>query len=218
MPFKTTIGQNLELEVQQELSRMDNGWFFKWHFIGENRVTEIESFRGAPIRYGGIGYSGTTEDIYWETISHYRKLKVADFFNSIEKNLSKYKKPERKQAITEAVSIIKMFAKGIRKRAVEKNRILRGDGIKFPKPYDRGRWGESGSATIDQRAATLLEVYCEMNIEQGDYYVIKHMMNETLSFLKADGSAQVDNIKGLVTGEKIITFDTSLQIQPSDRF
>lgn len=218
MSYKTTIGQNLELIVQQELSRMDNEWFFKWHFIGENIAIEIDSFRGTPIRYGGICYSGTVVDVYWDTISHYRKIKVAEFFNSMEIVLPKYKRPVRRQAIAEAADIIRMFANVIRDRAIKKDRTLRGDGVKFPKPNDRGRWEESGSAIINQRVASLLEVHCDLNIDQGDYYVIKNMMNETLSFLKADGSEQVDNIKGLVTGEKIFTFDTSLPIQPNDRF
>lgn len=218
MSFKTTIGQNLELAVHQELSRMDNEWFFKWHFIGENRTTEIDSFREKPLRYGGIAYSGSAVEVYWDTISRYRKIKVAEFFNSVELELSKYPRNIRSHAIAEAASIIKMFATSIQRRAVEKDRILRGDGINFPKPQDRGRWGESGVVAIDGRASALVEGYCEMNIEQGDYYVIKDMMTEELSFLKADGSGQVDGIKGLVTGKKIITFHTSLPIQPSDRF
>lgn len=218
MSFKTTIGQNLELAAHLELSKMDNEWFFKWHFIGENRTTEIDSFREKPIRYGGITYSGSAVEVYWDTISRYRKIKVAEFFNSVELELLKYPKNVRRHAIIEATSIIKMFATGIQRRAVEKDRILRGDGINFPKPQDQGRWGESGVVAIDRRAAALVEGYCEMNIEQGDYYVIKDMMTEELSFLKADGTGQVDGIRGLVTGKKLITFDTSLPIQPSDRF
>lgn len=218
MSFTTTIGQNLELAVHQELSRMDHEWFFKWHFIGENQTTEIDSFREKPIRYGGIAYSGSAVDVYWDTISRYRKIKVAEYFNLVELELSKYPKKVRRPAIAEAAGIIKMFAAGIQRRAVEKDRILRGDGINFPNPQDRGRWGESGVAAIDRRAAALVEGYCEMNIEQGDYYVIKDMMTEELSFLKADGSGRIDGIKGLVTGKKLITFDTSLPIQPNDRF
>ena len=48
--------------------------------------------------------------------------------------------------------------------------------------------------------------------------MIERMMNETLSFVKADGTNLKDGIKGLVTDGKVFTFDTSLPVQPEDRF
>lgn len=218
MSFKTTIGQNLEQVVQQELNRMDSEWFLRWHFIGKGESSEIDSFNGTPIRYGGLSYSGTVVDVYWATISRYRKLKVQEYFNLVENELQRYPKYIRRQAINEATGIVKMFAASIQRRAIEKNRILLGDGINFPKAHDFGNWEGSNSMAIERRSAALMDAYCEINLEQGEYYVIKNMMKEELSFLKADGSGQVDGIKGLVTGNKLITFDTSLPVQPNDRF
>jgi hypothetical protein len=43
-------------------------------------------------------------------------------------------------------------------------------------------------------------------------------LNETLSFVKADGTNRKDGIKGLVTSGKVMTEDTSIQVQPNDRF
>ncbi len=197
---------------------MDNEWFFKWHFIGKDGPVEIESFRGAPISYGGIAYSGTPVDVYWDTISRYRQIKVSELFDEVERDLTKYPKHVREKAIIEAEGLITMFAASIQRRAVEKDRILRGDGIQFPKPMDRGRWDGSGSSAIQTRAQGLLDAYCELGLEKGDMYVIERMMNETLSFLKEDGTGRKDGIKGLVTGDKVITFDTSLSIEPNDRF
>lgn len=48
--------------------------------------------------------------------------------------------------------------------------------------------------------------------------MLEQMMTETLSFLKADGSGQKDGVKGLVSDNKLFTFDTLLPIQPNDRF
>ncbi len=218
MSLNTVIGAKLELIIQQELTRMDNEWFFKWHFIGNDGPVEIESFRGKPIRYGGIAYSGSAVGVYWDTISRYRKIKVSDFFDMVEAELPKYPKHVREQAIKEAVGLIKMFASSIQRRAIEKDRILRGDGFKFPKPHDGGRWEGSNQLVIDARAKGLLESYCDQDLEQGGKYVVERMMNETLSFVKADGTGRKDGIKGLVTEGKVITFDSSLPVQPDDRF
>ncbi len=218
MSFQTVIGQKLEIAIQQELTRMDNEWFFKWHFIGKDGPVEIESFCGAPIHYGGIAYSGTPVDVYWDTISRYRRIKVSELFDEVERDLATYPKHVRKKAIFEAEGMIRMFAASIQTRAVEKDRILRGDGINFPKPMDQGRWDRSGPSVIQTRAQGLVEAYCELGMDKGDIYVVEQMMNETLSFLKEDGTGQKDGIKGLVTEGKVITFDTSLPIQPKDRF
>ena len=218
MPFQTVIGQKLELAIQQELRRMDNDWFFKWNFIGKDGHVEIESFPGAPIRFGGIAYVGSPVTVFWDTISRYRKVKVSDFFGSVEDNLPKYPKYIRSLAISEASAIIQMFAASIQRKAVEKDRVLRGDGITFPPPRDLGCWEQSDAESIGIRADALTESYCELDLQQGGTYVIEKMMTEKLTFLKADGSGQKDGVKGLVTSGKVITFDTSLPVQPNDRF
>lgn len=41
----------LQLALEQEQLRMANEWFFKWHSIGRNSVTEIDGFDGRMIRY-----------------------------------------------------------------------------------------------------------------------------------------------------------------------
>ena len=193
---------------------MDNEWFFKWHFIGRDGPVKIESFGANPIRYGGIDYSGSAVDVYWDSISRYRKTKVSELFDQVEGELAPHPKHVREQAISEAEGLISMFASSIRRRAVEKDRILRGNGVSLPKSHDLGRWEESGHLVIRARAHGLVESYCDMEIEKGGRYVNERMMNETLTFLKADGTGKKDGIKGLVTGEKLITFDTSLPVQP----
>lgn len=218
MSFHTVIAQRLELAIQQELTRMENEWFFKWHFIGEDGPVEIDSFRGRPIHYGGIVYSGSAVDVYWDTISHYRKIKVSEFFDKVEVDLPKHPKHVREQAIKEAGGLIKMFASSIQRRAVKRDRILRGDGINFPKPRDGGHWEGSSQSVIDTRVEGLLESYCDQDAENGGKYVVERMMKETLSFVKSDGTGQKDGVKGLLTGGKVFTYDTSLPIEPNDRF
>jgi hypothetical protein len=44
------------------------------------------------------------------------------------------------------------------------------------------------------------------------------MMTDTLTFVKADGSGEKSDISGAVTPGKVITFDTSIQVTPGDRY
>jgi hypothetical protein len=61
----TPIGSRLSISLDDEYLRMQNEWFFKWHFIGDSqRAVEIDSFRGKPICYGGIKFSGTATLVY----------------------------------------------------------------------------------------------------------------------------------------------------------
>ena len=67
----TPIGSRLQLTLDDEVIRMANEWFFKWHHIGGERPVEIDSFRGKPIVYGGIRFSGSahgpTDAFYVDT-------------------------------------------------------------------------------------------------------------------------------------------------------
>jgi hypothetical protein len=64
----TPVGSRLSDSLSDEYLRMQNEWFFKWHLIGEGRAVEIDSFRGKPICYGRIKFSGSAADVYWDTI------------------------------------------------------------------------------------------------------------------------------------------------------
>ena len=48
--------------------------------------------------------------------------------------------------------------------------------------------------------------------------MVEGMMNDTLTFMKSDGTIEKDNIRGLITMGKVITFDVTLTVQPNDRF
>lgn len=218
MSARTAIGQKLEIAIRQELTRMDNEWFYKWHFIGREGPVEIESFQGKPIRYGGIAYVGSPVEVYWSTISRYASLKVSEFFEFVEHALSEHPKNVREKSIYEEEELISRFSASIRTKAIEKDRILRGNGICFPTPHDKGQWNSSSISLIRRRSASLVESYCGLTTETEDYYIMERMMKEDLSFVKLDGAGRKDGIKGLVSGGKIFTFDVSLPIQSGDRF
>ena len=47
---------------------------------------------------------------------------------------------------------------------------------------------------------------------------MKNMMTDKLTFVKSDGSAEKSDIAGVVTSGQLVTFDTSIQVLPGDRF
>ncbi|WP_181418225.1 hypothetical protein [Komagataeibacter oboediens] len=132
----TPIGARLVVMLSDERQRMANEWFCKWHYISGSMPVEIESFNGRPIRYGGIRYTGVPQTIYRQTIQHYLAKKICEVFYGIEDEILRYPFAIRVQALSEAKSFITDFAQQIRHEAVEKDRILQGDGFKFPQRQD----------------------------------------------------------------------------------
>jgi len=159
----TPIGARLEIELDDEYHRMQNEWFFKWHHIGGYKAVEIESFRGKPITYAGIKFSDTARLVYWDTIQHYLRKKIASTFEEVEHKLPAYPINVRRNSIKEAADLISIFAARIRAAATEKDRILRGDGLNFPSAFDAGQWNGCHRSDIDGYADALLASFCDEN-------------------------------------------------------
>jgi hypothetical protein len=162
---------------------MANEWFFKWHHIGREQPIEIDSFRGKPIVYGGIRFSGSAHDVYWDTIQHYLRKKISSLFDELEQEVKAYPVEIRRQPIREARLLIRGFAGRIRQMAVEKDRILRGDGIKFPPERDFGIWNGSGPRDIEDRANSLLRIYVDQPRSSSTFSERANMLWDTHRWL-----------------------------------
>ena len=156
----TPIAERLSVNLATELRRMNDEWFFKWHFIGRDGPVEIDNFRGGKIRYGGIGFEGTPRMVYWDTVDFYLTTKISELFDEVEKAIQNYPLEVRTTAVDECCSTISGFLGQVRQAAIEKDRVPRGNGFTFP-PHDeaRGRFGACYSA-IASRADGLRAVYC----------------------------------------------------------
>src|SRR6266702_2738885 len=128
MSTLTPTGARLQLELDAEYLRMQNEWFFRWHHIGGENVVEIDGFDGRTIRYGGIKFSGTARDVYWSTIQRYARQKVGQLFDQLEIEVQKYPLEIRARSLDEVEPILRAFLGKIRSAAVDKDRILRGNG------------------------------------------------------------------------------------------
>jgi hypothetical protein len=133
----TPFGLKLQHRLETEMSRMQNEWFFKWHFIGKDGPVEIDSFDGRMLKYGGVDFSGTTREIYWDTLKRYISNKVDDIFAELEMKLSSYPVEIANQTIDDTLSLLVSFNRRIADIAVEKDKILRGNGFEFP-PLEPG--------------------------------------------------------------------------------
>jgi hypothetical protein len=125
----TPFGLRLQLALDQERQRMANEWFFKWHFIGRDGPVDIDGFDGRKIHYGGIQFGGSARLVYWSTLARYLKLKVGDIFDKLEIELKEYPFAQAKLAITETRDTITSFVQAITRDAIEKDRVLRGNGF-----------------------------------------------------------------------------------------
>jgi hypothetical protein len=138
MTLTTPLRLQYRLALQRERERMQNEWLFKWHFIGRDGPVEIDSFDGRVARYGGIKFFGTPREVYWQILKRYLENKAVEYFDDVEKNLDRYPTEVRDQIVAETADELRAFARQISHDAVEKDRVLRGDGTNFP-PRDEGR-------------------------------------------------------------------------------
>jgi len=66
-------------------------------------------------------------------------MKNGETFDRLEAEVKGYPEPQIQSAINETKTIMETFARGLIEDAIEKDRVLRGDGINFPPPTeDRG--------------------------------------------------------------------------------
>lgn len=209
----------MQIALDVEYLRLQNEWFFKWHHIGRDSIVEIDGFDGRMIRYGGIKFSGTARDVYWSTIQRYARNKVGELFEKLEADLEKYPLEIRSKALDEAQSMICAFLGRVRKSAVDKDRVLRGNGIEFPPEQDVGTWIGARPVDITSRTATLRHIYCDLEVAKGgDGMVFKDLLRDKVTLVKADGTVVRQDIEAQVSAGRIIMFDADLPLEPGDHF
>jgi hypothetical protein len=198
---------------------MQNEWFFKWHHIGRDNVVEIDGFDGRMISFGGIKFSGSARDVYWATIQRYARQKVGQLIDQLEVELQKYPIEIRLKSLNEAETLIRVFVSRIRKLAVDKDRILRGNGFEFPPEQDLGNWVGAQPSDVESRIATLRHIYCDLEVAKGvEGMALRDLMRDKVTLVKADGTVVRQNIQAQVSAGQIITFDADLPLEPGDHF
>lgn len=186
MSISTPIGLRLKNTLDAEYQHMQNTWFFKWQRIGGATPVEIEGFDGRMIRYAGVEFRGSAQTVYWSTIQRYAKKKVQELFDNLEQQLKQYPVEVRAQSISESESLIRHFINKIRKTAIENDRILRGNGHRFPSPCDKGSWVGAQDQDIENRSAQIRHIYYDIEVSRLVENIKSHV-----DFLPARQSDQI---------------------------
>lgn len=151
----TPTATRLKLRLDERYTWLRNEWFFKWHHIGGQRAVEIDLFNGRHAHYAGISFSGSAHDIYWDAIVRGVRTETVNQLAWVEEAVRPYDREVAQQAIDECAGQIVSFARQVRHTAVEKDRILRGDGVTFPAACDFGHWEGTNAEDIFAQAEAL---------------------------------------------------------------
>ena len=127
----TPTASRLKARLDARRRWFQNEWFYKWHFIGKDGPVSIDSFDGRGIHFGGIAFSGSARDVYWDAIARGVRKEVTEQFAWVDHEVRGYNQETALKAIDECAGQLVSFVRVIRRIAVDKDRILRGDGRKF---------------------------------------------------------------------------------------
>jgi len=156
----TPIAERLALQLESEFRRMQDEWFFKWHFIGAGSVAEMDNFRGGRIRYGGLKFDGSCRLVYWDTISFYLRQQIGVLFDQVEAAISNYPSEIRSKATAECHALISEFASQIKEAAIDTDQKLRGNGFELPSRDHTNSWRGAEIWDIQVRVDGLRALYC----------------------------------------------------------
>jgi hypothetical protein len=123
----TPVATRLKLRLDDRARWFRNDWFFKWHHIGGQPTVNIDMFDGREAHYAGIAFSGSSRDVYWDAVQRGVRREVVEQLAWVEEAIVTYTPAAARIAIDECAGLLVSFARGIRRLAVEKDRILRGD-------------------------------------------------------------------------------------------
>ena len=150
----TPVGSQLKARLEDRMVWF-NGWFFKWHHIGGSGAVEIETFDGRSARYAGLRFDGSPLEVYWYAIARGARKEVIDQLDWVERRVARYERSVALAAIDETAELLTAFVSSLRDAAVEKDRVLRGNGIEFPPHRDAGTWPGTSATEISLLAADL---------------------------------------------------------------
>lgn len=151
----TPAATQLKFRLDQRRLWFINEWLFKWHYIGGERAVEIDTFDGRMARYAGIKYDGSAYQIFWQTITRGVRKEIVEQFAWIEERVRFYARVPAEAAIDECAALLTAFVNSMRRAATDKDRILRGNGVKFPPAHDAGNWSEVSPEAIALQATEL---------------------------------------------------------------
>jgi hypothetical protein len=121
-PFELALRNELDIEAQ----RFINKWLFPWHNINiENRVVEVEDFRGGKFHVGGIVFQGQIQELYWQAIGRYLSGKIIEIFRKWDEETRSYPVELRISSLERTGIYTGQFVAKIIKKSTDTDRRLR---------------------------------------------------------------------------------------------
>jgi class 3 adenylate cyclase len=151
----TPVGSRLKERLDDRRLWFANEWFHKWHYIGGQYATEIDTFDGGKAQYAGLRFAGSPHQVYWYAIARGARKEIIDQLEWVEGRVKSYDRSVAEAAIDESADLLVGFITYLRHEAVEKDQILRGDGITFPPRREAGHWPGTSEPEIRQLATDL---------------------------------------------------------------
>lgn len=171
---------------------MANEWFFRWHGLKEEEGMTVDGFDGRQIRMGGnLQFWGTPRDVYWQTLSRYIAVEIEKRFKQLQSETVSYPLELKLEAARDFEAIMERFNAQIAEMAMEKDRLLRGDGITFPNP------DQSAKHSLIQIQAIRERVGAFIRLEQAKAPVFQKQ-NVLDKSKKWTFSFALDLLKGLI--------------------
>jgi hypothetical protein len=149
----TPIATQLEFRLDQRRRWFENEWFFKWHQIGGQRVVEIDTFDGRSARYSGIRFGGSSRLVYWNAIKRGVRKEIIEQFAWVEERVRSYARAPAEAAIDECAGLLAAFCHSVYRAAVEKDRVLSGNGFTSQSRQENGSQDFYAGDVFHQAAA-----------------------------------------------------------------
>lgn len=151
----TPTATRMKLRLDERRRWFHNQWLFKGHGVGRDGSVDADTFDGGYAHYSGIGFAGSLRQVYWDALLRGVRKEISEQFSWLDVEVRNYNHETALRAIDECAGQIVSFVRTIRRAAVEKDRILRGDGITFPQEDDAGHWGGTSGPEIQAQADAL---------------------------------------------------------------
>ena len=151
----TPTGRQLQQRLEDRRGWF-HSWLFQWHGLRDSRnPVQVDLFNGKTSYMGGIEFSGSARDVYWDAITRGVRKEILEQFAWVDEQVRRYNSATATRAIDECAGLLISFASVIRREAIAKDRILRGDGINFPPQHDAGYWRGTTAEEIQNLANSL---------------------------------------------------------------
>ncbi|MDG6079731.1 TIR domain-containing protein [Erythrobacter litoralis] len=152
------IANRLRRRLEDRRAFFEN-WLFQWFGLKDGRGVSVDLFNGKKSHWEGIGYFGSTRDVFWEALPRGIRNEILEQLEWVEREASRYRPEVLPKALDEAAGQLGTFVEIIRHRAIDCDQGLRGDGINIPGPSDQGRWYGTSKSKIRQQADAILEAH-----------------------------------------------------------